>query len=174
MFTIGYIFLSVVIAAFDIIIAILSFMKRNRKGVLLGSATVFAAVADSTYLVAVITENYLANSLFTSFYFMAISIMLNFCLLFIYRYTGRKRNKVSDFLFLLSLGYLAFDCIVMIINPFREIAMTFTYLDVDFAAYSYVMKPLYKMHLAYAYILVAAILVHHFPINWTFPIMSRF
>ena len=55
LFTIGYIFLSVIIAAVDIIIAILSFMKRNRKGVLLGSATVFAAIADSTYLVSVIT-----------------------------------------------------------------------------------------------------------------------
>ena len=73
LFTIGYIFLSVVIAAVDIIIAILSFMKRNRKGVLLGSATVFAAIADSTYLVSVITANYFVNSLFTSFYFMLIN-----------------------------------------------------------------------------------------------------
>ena len=113
LFTIGYIFLSVVIAAVDIIIAILSFMKRNRKGVLLGSATVFAAIADSTYLVSVITANYFVNSLFTSFYFMAISIMLNFCVLFIFRYTGRKRSRASNVLIVLSLAYLAFDCIVM-------------------------------------------------------------
>ena len=159
LFTIGYIFLSVVIAAVDIIIAILSFMKRNRKGVLLGSATIFAAIADSTYLVSVITANYFVNSLFTSFYFMAISIMLNFCVLFIFGYTGRKRSRASNVLIVLSLAYLAFDCIVMLINPFREIAMSFTFLDVDFAAYTYVMKPLYRMHLIYAYILVASILI---------------
>lgn len=158
-FTLSYVFLSVMIAAFDIIIAVLSFLKKNRKGILLGSATVFAAIADSTYLVSVMTDDYFINSLFTSFYFMAISVMLNFCVLFIFVYTGRKRSRLSVAFIGLSLAYLMFDCIVLTINPFREIAMSFSFMDVDFAMFSYIMKPLYRMHLIYAYILVAAVLV---------------
>lgn len=158
-FAIGYIFLSVIIAAVDIIIAVLSFMKRNRKGMLLGSASIFAAIADSTYLVSIMTRDYFINSLFASFYFIAISMLLNICVAFIYVYTARKRNKRSQVLMVLSFAYLVFDCIVLLINPFNEIALSFSYLGVDFAGFAYVMKPLYWMHLCYAYILVAAVLV---------------
>lgn len=154
----GYIFLSILIAAADIVLFIQSIMKNKTTGRYLGYACAVAAVVDISYLVSILNDSYLCMSIMSSIYFASIDIMLVCLLIFILYFIKQEFTKAVKKCLTCLCGYTLFEILVFAINPFCEIAIHYVHRDTIIARYSYEMKPLYWMHLIFTYALVAFIL----------------
>ena len=133
-----YIDASILIAVLDIILAVKSIQKKNSTGRFLGYACVGAAVVDISYLISILYNSYLCMSIMSSIYFVSIDVMLICLLIFTVYFTKRRFTKK---------GRTALK------------AVHYVPRDTFIAKYAYQMKPLYWMHLIFAYMLVVVILV---------------
>ena len=78
-----YVFLSIIIAVMDIILAMKSIKKNKTTGRFLGLACIGAAIVDISYLISIISDSYMAMSVMSSIYFVSIDYMLVCLLIFI-------------------------------------------------------------------------------------------
>lgn len=170
MFLHCYIIISILIAIIDIILFHKSVQKKNVIGKYLGYACFVAAIVDISYLVSILNDSYLCMSIMSSIYFVSIDIMLVSLLIFTIFFTKHRFTKqVKLVLGLVSL-YTIFEIVIFTINPFCEIAIRYIQRDTLIAKYTYQMQPLYWMHLAFTYSLVAVILILLF---WKMCIIPR-
>ncbi|MGN0993608.1 MAG: diguanylate cyclase domain-containing protein [Butyricicoccus sp.] len=154
-----YIKISIAIALADGILAVKSIQKNKTTGRYLGFACIGAAVVDISYLISILNNDYLCVSVMSSVYFINIDIMLICLLVFTVYFTKRKFSGIGKTAIRLGILYTAFETVIFSVNPFYEIAVHYVQRDTYIAKYSYQMKPLYWMHLAFTYMLVAVILV---------------
>lgn len=148
------------VSVLDGVLAYRSFQKRTRKGWLLGATCSGACFVTVTYLISVLLKHYQLYSVFSSLYFIGIDVslvlLLDFVLDFVSDQEERPKHGVGWYCL---LAYGVFDICVLAINPFREIALHYLPVDGVFVShFIYEMLPLYKLHLAFAYLLVFAIL----------------
>ena len=153
----SYIAISVLIALIDGILAVKSLRKNKTSGLYLGYACAGAAVVDLSYLVSILSDNYLLMSTMSSIYFVTIDVMLLNLLAFTVYFTKGRFTKICKWFIGLSILYTAFEIVVFSLNPFSEIAIHYIRRDTFFAKYSYEMRPLYMMHLVFTYMLVVAV-----------------
>ena len=153
----SYIAISVLIALIDGILAVKSLRKNKTTGLYLGYACAGAAVVDLSYLVSILSDNYLLMSSMSSIYFVTIDVMLLNLLTFTVYFTKGRFTKIGKWFIGLSILYTAFEIVVFSLNPFSEIAIHYIRRDTFFAKYSYEMRPLYMMHLVFTYMLVVAV-----------------
>lgn len=158
-FMIIYIILSIFIAAVDITIAQKS-MKRNKTtGRHLGMACILAAVVDLSYLISILSDNYMCMSVMSSIYFVSIDIMLLCFVAFAGFFTNGSFSRLGQTFMKLAGVYTIFEIIVFAINPFKEIAVSYIPRNTVIASYSYDMHPLYYMHLIFSYSMVIVSIV---------------
>lgn len=151
----GYLIYSIVIAAIGIILAAACFQNRMWGARSLGVAILSGVIVEVTYLFSIISTDYYLSSLMASLYFAFIDVMLLGFVSYAYFYTRRRKISRQFQIFYGILGlYGAFDMIVLMINPFREIALHYVERDTPIAHFAYVRLPLYNMHLVYSYVLV--------------------
>ena len=98
-------------------------------------------------------------SIMSSIYFVSIDVMLICLLIFTVYFTKRRFTKKGRTALKAAIIYALFEISVFAINPFYEIAVHYVPRDTFIAKYAYQMKPLYWMHLIFAYMLVVVILV---------------
>lgn len=153
-----YIFLSVVLAVFDLIFARICLKKEEKVGKLLGYTAIGGAAVDLTYLLSVLTKDYFTASVMSSAYFVSIDWLLLSSLEFINHYTNQKRTPFKHRAKRNAYIYAAFETVVFAVNPFWEIAITYAENGEPYASFSYVMKPLYMLHLVFTYTLVIYIM----------------
>ncbi|MDD6347488.1 MAG: diguanylate cyclase [Lachnospiraceae bacterium] len=152
-----YIVISVFLSCLNLLIALAAMKKGTRVGYFLSLAAFCASVANISYLFSILSFNYRFVSITSSLYFAAIDLMLNALIHFTAEYT--RLNKSIRVPLLISHLYAAFDIACFAINPFKEIILNYVYRDTAVAPYAYRMMPLYKLHLFYTYLLVAASLM---------------
>lgn len=152
-----YIFVSIIIAIADVLLACKSIHRNKTTGRYLGFACLGAAVVDVSYLVSILSGDYLRMSLMSSLYFVNIDIMLICLLIFTVYFTKGQFTRTGKWLLRLCVLYAVFEVVVFAINPFYEIAVHYVPKNTVVAMYSYEMKPLYWMHLFYTYALVVAV-----------------
>lgn len=154
-----YSYISILIALLDIILAVLSIRKNKTTGRYLGFACAGAAVVDLSYLISILSDNYLCMSVMSSIYFVNIDFMLLNLVVFTVYFTRETLTKTGSILLRLAKLYAMFEVVVFAVNPFHEIAIHYVRRETIIARYEYQMMPLYWMHLAFSYAMVAVVLL---------------
>lgn len=154
-----YKLLSILIACADIFLAVKALQKKTSAGQFLGAACLGAAVVDVSYLVSILNSGYLCMSIMSSIYFTTIDVMLICLLGFTVYFTKGEFTHTGRAFIKLCCLYTLFEIVVFFINPFYEIAIHYVPRNTVIAMYSYQMKPLYYLHLAFTYMLVAMVVV---------------
>lgn len=154
-----YKIVSVLFAMIDGILAIKAFQKNTPAGRYLGYACLGAAVVDVSYLISILSDDYLCMSVMSSIYFVTIDIMLICLIVFSVYFTRGRMSKIGRAFISACFLYALFEIIIFSINPFWEIAVHYIPRNTIIAKYSYKMEPLYVAHLAFTYAMVATVLV---------------
>lgn len=142
----------------DIGIAVASFRRGKEKGISLGFTCLGSFLATVCYLLSLYVRDLSGYSILSSIYFFGIDFTLVSLLAFTWQYTMGADAPKGAWLFRVMSLYMIVDGIVLAINPFNDIAVTYVYHEAELACYSYQMHPLYYVHLIYTYALVAIIL----------------
>ena len=114
-----YIYISILIAVLDFILAGLSMRKNRTTGRYLGFACAGAAVVDLSYLVSILSDNYLCMSVMSSCYFINIDFMLLNLMIFTVYFTRETLTKTGSILLRLAKLYAVFEVVVFAVNPFH-------------------------------------------------------
>ena len=91
-----YSYISILIALLDIILAVLSIRKNKTTGRYLGFACAGAAVVDLSYLISILSDNYLCMSVMSSIYFVNIDFMLLNLVVFTVYFTRETLTKTGS------------------------------------------------------------------------------
>lgn len=153
-----FIIISFIIAAVDGFLARQALRREDKKGIYLGIACICAIVVDISYLLSILTRDYFFTSLTSSIYFASIDIMTVCLLVSVRYYTGYFMRKSSRILFFGLLIWMTVDLLVMLINPFYEIAVRYERRDTLIAHFRYQMMSGFELHLLFTYIIVVIVL----------------
>lgn len=145
--------------AADIFIAVKAFRRGGNKGKALGAACLGAVIVTVSYLFSLFTQDKLTYSILSSFYFSGIDFALisTVTLNWYFVHPGQAGREFGRGYRLLC-AYGAVDMLLFLINPLCEIVIGYTYNANPIASFSYVMHPLYWLHLIYCYLIIAVIL----------------
>lgn len=155
-----YIFASVLLVIVNLFYGITSLRTKSRPGLYFGMAAIICSITGGTYLVSILLheDRYFLMSFMSSLYFLSIDALL-LCLIYYAKALGHfqmtRREKLAVRILLI---YALFEAVVFLINPFHEIVVGYQLRDTQIAHFSYVMKPLYVIHLAYTYLMIVSIL----------------
>lgn len=153
----AYLAVITIIVDLFVVLHLAIYKKRNWK--YLGMCMLGAAGVELSYTCSVIASSYFCMSLFQSLYFCTIDLILYALLLYGQLITGFKANrKWSKILMIVIKLYMLVDIILMMINPFKEISISYSYDEDSIMPWRYVHKFPYEMHLVFSYILVATFL----------------
>lgn len=154
-FLLEYIIVSVVVAAVDVLLALMSFKKEGVQGRALGATCVGCALVDLSYLVSCLSDSYFVFSCMSSIYFVCIDIMLISLVIFVCDFCKLKQSMVGAGHLKLAHAFIALDIIFFAINPFWEVAISYVPRATEFAKYSYDMHFWFYIHLSFSYAMVA-------------------
>lgn len=160
--TVLYAVLTILLTIADFVVAWQAFQKPEEIGKHLGLAALCAGIVTLSFLTSLWAKSYRGMSLASSIYFIFIDWMLVAVARFVYRYTRIYLNRKVKIIRISMMSFAAFDTAVMLINVFWEIAVSYqrtptpgTVLMMN----TYLMKPLYVIHLVFDYVLVALVLI---------------
>lgn len=153
MLKLSFILLFSVLAVTDVVFAIRSASKGSR-GRVLAVCALFAGWVTLTYMASVLVDSYLAMSVFSSLYFVGTNLTVATLLLYIWMFVNNTNTlRLPKYFYPLYL-WCAIDSAIMLINPFKEIALSYT-PSVDYLAYwQYAEMPLHEIHVVFNYIMV--------------------
>lgn len=141
-----------------IIIGTFSFKKYYKKS--LAGSLISATCVTITYLLSILSDTYFSNSLFSSLYFISVDMEVVFLAFYISDFC-KINNKVNHKrLLYLFPAYAAVDSVLFLINPFKEIVISYSYEPDALAHWRYVPMLPYKFHLVFCYIMILYVLAH--------------
>ncbi len=149
-----YTVLAVVLSGVDLFFAQRGFRKNEKIGRTLGLSALFAALITLSYLVSIHVRSYRAFSVTSSIYFSCVTLMLLSFVRFVLHLTEQQDLPLAAGWTKIISYYAAFDALVLMINIFWEIAVSYVDSGGTAPNYSYQMKPLYDMHLIFTYSLI--------------------
>lgn len=153
-FLIEYAIVSLVFAAIDVLLAVMSFKKKDSRGRALGYTCVGCAAVDLFYLGSIACDNYFLNSCLSSLYFFSVSFMVLALVCFSREFCGMQLSKFGKVFLKIAGTWLVLDGITLLINPFKEIVVSYVPRATEFAKFSYDMHLCFYIHLAFCYLLV--------------------
>ena len=161
MFMSGFTFLMIIFSLFgffDLVLAVKSFRRGGAKGVSLGCGCLGAFVVTLSYTISLFVQDYFTYSVLSSIYFGGIDFTLVSTLFFNWYFINPSGGKRFGKLYWLILALAILDELVFIVNPFREIAISYVYHQAEISCYSYEMHLLYQVHLVLDYAIVLLVL----------------
>lgn len=158
--TIALIALFLGVSAVDISLAIKNARIKTPAAWWMCGACVGSYAVTISYLGSIFTQDYFLHSLLCSIYFVSIDFSVLCLLAFVIRFTSLdSRSPMHWWVFELLLVCGIVDSIVLMINPFYESAIHYTYVpNHAFHNYSFEFSTQYYMHLFYVYVMVVAVL----------------
>ena len=168
-----YIILSVFAITVDILTACHSFWERKKYSNVLGGTCLVAASVQATYLLSVLSTNYLLTSVLSSLYFISISLACVFLLTFIRCTAGGRRTDHDKKIISLVKVCFTIDTCIFLVNPFAEISATYVEGSSVIAKYQFERLPLYWFHLVFVYLLLTLVLYHLIKRTVTVPMEYR-
>lgn len=140
------------LSTFNIFLAFSAYKRRGTLGRYFAATSVFVTLAAISHFVRQLTGTTFAYSFFSSCYFVSMNFMLLFMAMFVRIYTYGNITKKGRFVFLILFGIVCVDSVIMFINPFYDIVVTF--LGNGCLKKGYVSHPLYYLHLGVSYVFV--------------------
>jgi len=124
-FQIGFIVVSLAFCAFDILGAVSSFKKGESVGTYLGLTCVGCALVVLSYLGCVFSSDYFVHSCITSLHYICVVFMLLCMTFFVGHFVELKESMASSVISKLILFLGGLDATCFIVNPFKEIILSF-------------------------------------------------
>ncbi|MBR6221351.1 MAG: hypothetical protein IKQ80_12380, partial [Clostridia bacterium] len=152
-YMVSYTLVAIILSAIDFYFAAKTFRKDEKVGKALGWSAFFAGVITLSYLLSVNTDAPRLISVASSLTFVGIDCMLTSLLYFVYLAT-RLYNTRAARLFMNATRLLALLDSVNLIANIRT-GHVVGYARQDPVGVTYLMKPLYVVHLVFSYCLVA-------------------
>lgn len=143
------VFFILVLCIIDFVIAVSAFKKKNSLGKRLAGTAVFAALVTLVQSLRILAESDFLYALLSSLYFICMNFMLFFMVYFVRLFTLGYLTPKGRTVFAALLGFVCFDTILLFINPFHDIVVSF--VPGAAALNEYVSHPLYYAHLALSY-----------------------
>ncbi len=141
-------------ALIDLGIMVLSLSTNTRKSYLLSGCCFFAAYLSVTYIKAATLSEYLQMSIMHSLYFSGIDALLLCLSAYTLYYTGQKYIAGSFMVDRCIKLYAAVDILILLINPIKEIAISYTNPTVGHVHWVHQPKFLFLCHVCLGYILI--------------------
>lgn len=154
--TLNTIRLVYLIADFLILVfAIRALKKKTKMGNVVAAVMAAGFAVVSFYSASLFAQRYFYMSLFNSCVFFSIDIMLFLLIRYIIHFTKLELKGNSIFSRILFVVIFLMEAIVLMLNPFKELAVTFQGYQMDgFTLYTYVAKPYFMFHLGLCYFMV--------------------
>lgn len=149
--------LTLFIAIISCILAIGTLSKGDKEGRYLAVCLFLSAGIEISYLISILISNKFTMSLFSSIYFGLIDVMLAALVYYVMLIMEVAHCRMCRFGMTLIAIYTCFDIAVLMINPWKEIAIGYRYSEVSIQHWRYVPGTLYDMHLAFSYILIGIV-----------------
>lgn len=149
---------AILLIILDSFFAFYSYRKHVREGYYLCQTALLTALVTFSYLLSILEMDYFRASVMASIYFISIDWLLLTMIKLTTAVTTQGRKWKKKKLMHVLDTYAVFDTIVLLINPFKEIAISYAKNESIIACYDYQMKPLYYAHLAFTYLLVTGVL----------------
>lgn len=148
--------LFVAVILIDCMIAVWSFQMKNRNGAYLGKIMSLGIVISLCYLLAISSQDYFWNSVFSSGVFIGIDYVLIWLFHFVLKFTeAEKMGKGWKITQMVIRIYAVADTVILAMNPFCEVALSYeTTRQGNYVVYHYLPGVLYRCHLTYCYILL--------------------
>lgn len=156
LFLTEYIIVSLLFAAVDVLLAVMSFKKKDSRGRALGYTCVGCAFVDLAYLGSVICDNLFLYSCLSSLYFWGVSFMVLALVCFTREFCDMQLSKAGKVFLKVGGCWLIFDALCFLINPFKDIVVSYIPRGTEFAKFSYGMHGLFYFHLLYCYLMIAS------------------
>ncbi len=144
---------SLLLIIVDISFGIASILRKNIIGRSLGMACLSAGLVGLFYLGSISTGEgrYELMSVLSSCYFLCIDCLL-ISLVFYSKAFGKTQfTRVEQVILCLFILYFCFEVVFFIWNIFSEIVIGYVYSPNVLSEYTFIMKPLYIVHLVYTY-----------------------
>lgn len=158
----GFYFLMIAFSLFcciDIILSVKGFLRGGPKGRTLGCACLSAFLVTVSYTASLFVRDYHLYSVLSSVYFGGIDLsLMSMMILNWYFINASATDQKPGLGYKLLCAYGIFDMLVFLVNPFCEISIRYVYNGNPIACYSYEMGLLYRLHLTYAYLIIAVVL----------------
>ena len=140
----------------------ITYKRRTYMAFVTGTMFLFAGVVNLAYLARIGASTYFAASLTTSVYFVCLDFLVLFMVYYMVEFTQiRILTARGRRLFVFGVIFLILvDSLILIVNVFHELILRYQYeADTIYAIhYMYESKPLFNLHLALVYLLVAVML----------------
>lgn len=145
----------------NVVMSIFAFRYKNKYSLFLGLSCCFNALVVSFYLLSIMFESKLITSIFSSFYFIFMDLMVLSLFLFIFSLSEGKKTKRFNTILSLLYIFSTIDIILLLINIFTPIVIDYELKFNVFriARFKYVPKFLFDLHLLYVYMIVVMVLV---------------
>lgn len=143
-----------VAALIDFVFMILSLRSQTKRSYVLASCCFFAAFITVTYIKSATLTEYLPMSIMSSLYFIGIDLLLISLSAYVLYYTNQKSLTGSALLDNFIKLYVAVDIMIFLINPIKEIAISYTFNEEGMSLWRYSPKFLCQCHIALAYVLI--------------------
>ena len=153
-----YAAISLVVLIADLGIASKAFADKERNGRYIGVESLLAAAVDLTYMGSIYIEDYFLASACASAYFISIDWLLIVLISAIARMAGFEERALYRIPLVLLSVWGLIDSVIIAINPFHEIVISYVYSEGKFAHYEYQMHLPYYIHLAFTYLMVLVVI----------------
>lgn len=155
--------LSLIMITFDVAIIVATFAERKAHTFSLVGCVIASISVNVSYLFTLLIDSYTNASLCHSWYFISIDVLLMFALTYVQNIAvSRKKRKSSRhgiFLKLLNVLVLT-DIVILLTNPFKEIAIHFKSISSAFTRWEFVPYLPFNLHLGLCYTIIFLIIVH--------------
>lgn len=143
------------VVAMDFALTYIIAKKKIKGDYNLAATIVSSAFACFNYMMSMMTRSYFITSFFSSLYFCAITVTCLFLLGYVLCYTNVKFNKPVYIFGGVTVFFVIIDVIIELINPFKEISISYTYRPNQVSMWKYEPMFLYNLHLVLCYIIIA-------------------
>ena len=150
---------SVVAIIVNLAIAVASYKKNTKDGKALACTTFANVFIIFFYMMVLLSRTYFKVALFNSLLLISIDLLVMSMLVFMFFFTGESDITGGARRLLILFGWLTVaDIIILMINPFKEIAMTFELSPVPLTPHVITDLPFVYVHYVSSYTMVAVII----------------
>ncbi len=173
----GYVIMYGSAALCALFYAVKAYKKRNGMGMRAGNLLASVVLVNITYLLRIFAGSYKMASVFTSAYFIGMTLLLFTMFYYVLELVQPKGalTKNRKLLFIVLDIVAALDILLLIINIFREIELQYEYNLYSFHAikYGYLSLPLFNLHMGLNYLLAVITLLLLLIKAWKVPKIYR-
>lgn len=152
-------FIIIIIA--NLIMSFFSFRHKKIFALFLGLACFYNALVILFYTLSISFDSKLTTTIFSSFYFIFMDLMVLSLFLFVHWLVESNKTKKYKIIISAICAYGIIDIILFIINIFYPIVIDYklAFNVFSIAKYKYYPMLLFQIHLIYVYIIVVIVLI---------------